>query len=437
MGGRDTTRRASRAARPGSGPPSLWADSNYRLFLALQGLSALGDSFSHVAIPLLVLHRTGSVAQMGLVTALTGLASIVTGLFAGVVADRLDRRRLLMATDVARCVLLGSVPLVWLFATPIWLVYAVVPLAAAFGMLFQVTYVTVVPAIVPQGQILKANSHLFGTYAVASAGGPMLAGLVAAGFGPAAALGIDAVTFAVSAVGILFVRVRAAPSPERGPAERAGVRGEFAAGARFLWRHPVLRPLTVLLTLVIFLTYGLTDLVVFRVKEELGHGDSTVGYVLTAATLGTLAAAAVVDRVRKRLGFGVVWVGVHIAAGAAVAALGLTGSVPAVGALAAAVLFCTGMAGMNSLSLRQEVTPGHLLGRVTSAFWTLHNALGPAGAAAVTAAAGTWGVAPVCLTVGAALVAIALAATRTGVGRSRVGRDPGAGRAVEPGPSGA
>ncbi|MFD9904501.1 MFS transporter [Streptomyces sp. NPDC059063] len=426
MAGRDTSRRTGRTADPDAASPSLWADPNYRLFLALQGLSALGDSFSHVAIPLLVLHRTGSVAQMGLVTGLTGVATIVTGLFAGVVADRVDRRRLLVLADVARCVLFALVPVVWLFATPIWLVYTVVPLAGVFSMLFQVTFVTVVPAIVPHGRILQANSHLFGTYAVAGAGGPMLAGLVAAAFGPAAAIGMDAATFAVSAVGILFVRFRAAPPPGADAdagAERAGVRREFVTGARFLWRHPVLRPLTALLALVIFLTYGMTDVIIFRVKDELGHGDSTVGYVLAAGMLGTLAAAAVVDRTRKRLGFGVIWVGVHVVAGIAVAALGLTGSVPVVGALAAVVLFCTAMAGMNSMSLRQEVTPSHLLGRVTSSFWTIHNALGPVGAAAVTAAAGTWGVPAVCLAAGGGLVAIAVTATRTGVGRSRAGRD--------------
>ncbi|WJV50334.1 MFS transporter [Streptomyces flavofungini] len=445
MARRDTSRRPRAAAGPATGP-SLWADSNYRLFLALQCLSALGDSFSHVAIPLLVLHETGSLAQMGLVTGLTGAATIVTGLFAGVVADRVDRRRLIVVTDVARCLLYGLIPLVWLFATPIWLVYAVVPVAGVFAMLFQVTYVTVVPGIVAPGQILKANSHLYGTYAVAGAGGPMLAGLVAAGFGPAAAIGIDAATFAVSAVGILFVRIRAAAPPAERDAsagegaqdppgatdepapvavERGGVREEFLAGARFLWRHPVLRPLTVLLALLTFLTYGVTDVLIYRVKDDLGHGDGAVGYVLTAGTLGTLAATFVVARLRGRLGFGVSWIGAHALAGVAVACLGLSGSVPVVALLAAGMLFCTGVGGVNSMSLRQEVTPSHLLGRVTSAFWTIHNALGPIGAAAVAMAAGTWGVRGVCLVVGLCAVAVALTGALTGIGRARAGQVEG------------
>ncbi|MFG2502096.1 MFS transporter [Streptomyces sp. NPDC048441] len=400
-------------------PPGLWANPNYRIFLAIQTLSALGDSFSYVAIPLLVLHSTGSVVQMGLVTGLTGVASIATGLFAGVIADRVDRRRLLMAADGARCLLYAVIPLVWLFATPMWLIYAVVPLAGVFSMLFRVAYVTLVPAIVEPGQITKANGHLFGTYAVASAGGPMLAGFVASAFNPATAIGIDSVSFAVSAAGILFVRIRERRTPD-GPAhaEGVGVRGEFMVGARFLWAHPVLRPLTVLLSLLTFLTYGLTDVIIFRVKEDLGHADSTVGYVLTVGTLGTCLAAFAVDRVRKRLGFGASWIGGFVLGGTAVACLGLSESVPVLGALAALMLFCTAFTGICSMSLRQEVTPSHLLGRVTASFWTIHSALGPLGAAAITAGVAGFGVATVSLAVGVSMVCIALGGALTGVGRA-------------------
>lgn len=162
-----------------AGAPSLWRDPAYRLFLAVQTLSALGDSFSYVAIPLLVLHSTGSVVQMGVVTGLTGVASIVTGLFAGVIADRFDRKMLLVVGDSARCLLYALIPLVWLFAAPVWLIYTVVPVVGVFSMLFQVTYVTVVPALVAPDQIARANGHLFATYAVAGVAGPALAGFVA------------------------------------------------------------------------------------------------------------------------------------------------------------------------------------------------------------------------------------------------------------------
>ncbi|MGW2636007.1 MFS transporter [Streptomyces sp. NPDC001348] len=399
--------------------PALWADPAYRVFLAVQTLSALGDSFSYVAIPLLVLHTTGSVVQMGAVTALAGVASVLSGLFAGVIADRVDRGRLLVAADTARCLLFVLLPLVWMFTTPVWLIYVVVPVAEVFSMLFQVTYVTVVPALVPAEEITRANGHLYASAAVAGAIGPALAGLVASAAGPTAAIGIDAATFAVSALGIRFVRFGGTARPPA--AERGRVRGEFMTGVRFLWAHPVLRPLTVLLTLLTFLTSGLPDLVVYLVKHELGRPDATVGYVLAVGTLGTFAAASVVSRLRGRLGFGVSWICAFSVAGLAVACLGVSRTVPVVAALVAVHLLCTGIAGICSMSLRQEVTPGHLLGRVTSSFWTVQSALGPLGAAATTAAAAGLGVTTVCLFTGVAVLLVALTGSVTGILRPDTG----------------
>ncbi|MEV2254428.1 MFS transporter [Streptomyces sp. NPDC050147] len=411
------------------GSPSLWSNPAYRIFLGVQTLSALGDSFSYVALPLLVLHTTGSVLQMGLVTGLTGVASILTGLFAGVVVDRFDRRRLLMLADGARCLLYLLIPLAWISASPLWLIYTVVPIAGCFSMLFQVTYVTVVPAIVQPDQITKANGHMYATYAVASVAGPALAGFVASSAGPAAAIGIDAATFAVSALGVLLVKFDGKPrrADTADTAERGSIRNEFLAGVRFLWAHPVLRPLTVLLSLITFLIYGLTDLVIYLVKDELHHPDTTVGYVLTAGTVGSFIASAAVARVRKRLGFGVSWISAFSLAGVAVAGIGLSGSVPVIAVLMTVTLMCTGIAGISSMSLRQEVTPSHLLGRVTSSFWTIHTALGPIGAAVTTAAAAGAGVTTVCVVIGVVVMGIAVTGLLTGIARPYAADRPAGG----------
>ncbi|GII61037.1 MFS transporter [Sphaerisporangium krabiense] len=415
---------------------SLRGNRNFRVFLVAQTLSSLGDSFSYVAIPLLVLHTTGSVVQMGAVTALAGVSSIVTGLVAGYLADRMNRRRLLIACDVARCLLFALVPVVWLVSPQVWLLYAVVPLAAAFGMQFQVTYVTFVPALVEAGQITRANGHLYAAYSVAGVAGPTLAGVLSGLAGPAAAIAIDAASFAISAAGLLLVRPRPAPgglapatpetsgAPEQDASVPPAPRGrvlvaDFLAGARFLWGHPVLRSLTVLLSLLVFVTFGVTDVIVYYLKNDLGTPDSTVGYVLAAATVGSLLAATVVAPARGRLGFGACWIGAWALAGVTVALLGFSPGALAVGALATAQLFCTGLAGICSMSLRQEVTPGHLLGRVTSAFWTIHSALGPLGAALLTAAAARYGVAAACLAAGTVCAAVALSALATPIRRSR------------------
>ncbi|MER7186333.1 MFS transporter, partial [Streptomyces hyaluromycini] len=138
-------RRVTRAARQrtAEGQP-LWRQRDFGFFWLAQTLSVLGDSFSLIALPLLVLQATGSVAQMGLLTGVGGAAMVLAAVFAGVVVDRADRRKLLIACDLVRMVLYGLVPLVWLAGPRLWLLYVVLPLCEAVGMLFAVGYVTVV-----------------------------------------------------------------------------------------------------------------------------------------------------------------------------------------------------------------------------------------------------------------------------------------------------
>ncbi|WP_369382083.1 MFS transporter [Streptomyces sp. cg36] len=413
-----------RTEEPISGRPrSLWRDRDFGVFWTAQTLSVVGDSFALIALPLLVLHATGSVAQMGLLTAVAGAAAVGAGVFAGVVVDRTDRRRLLIGCDLARLGLYALIPLVWAFGPQIWLLYVVLPLAEAVGMLFSVAYVTVVKGLVPVDRLTEANGRLNATAAAAGVVGPMLAGLVAAWFGPAAAVGVDAVSFGVSAVCLAFVRFRvrgqAPDAPAGGSAAAVGgwraMRREMGAGATFLWRHPVLRGLTALLSVFCFLTLGLNDLIIYHLKHDLGQGDGAVGTVFAVGALGTVAGALLVAPIRHRLGFGTTWIGGVAVCGLALAAVGSAGSVVGVAALAAAFLGCGSVSGTCSMSLRQEVTPDHLLGRVTSVFWTIHYSAAPVGAAVLTWAAQRYGTAAVCLVAGVCCLLTALVALFTPV----------------------
>jgi MFS family permease len=434
---------------------SLWRDRRFSVFLASQTLSVAGDSFALIAVPLLILRATGSVAQMGLLTGAAGVAVVVAGIFAGILVDRLDRWLLMAACDLARMLLYGLIPLVWAIHPQVWLLYVILPLCAALGMIFQVGYVTVVPALSGPARITEANGLLYGASSTAAIAGPLLAGLVSAALGPAAAIAVDAVSFAFSAAGVLLIRrsfavarldgagtgasggpdaagCSATPSGPATPAApgelaREGPWRELLAGARFLWQQPVLRALTVLLTFFIFATEGLPDVLIFYLKHDLSQGDGVVGVVLAIAALGTVAGALAVAPLRRRLGFGACWTGSVLLCGLAVGGLGMSGSVPPVALLAAVYLGCTSVAGICSMSLRQQITPDHLLGRVTAAFWTIHFSLGPIGVALLTWAAGHFGVEAACLASAAACLLLGAAALFTPIRQ----------RAPEPVPAGA
>jgi MFS family permease len=408
---------------------ALWRDRRFCVFLTSQTLSVAGDSFALIAVPLLILRATGSVAQMGLLTGAAGVAAVVAGIFAGILADRLDRWLLMAACDLARMLLYGLIPVAWAIHPQVWLLYVILPLCAALGMIFQVGYVTVVPALSGPARITEANGLLYGASSTAAIAGPLLAGLLSAALGPATAIAVDAASFAFSAAGVLLIRRSFAvsrPSTAREP-DRESPWRELLAGARFLWQQPVLRALTVCLTFFIFATQGLPDVLIYYIKHDLGQGDGVVGLVLAIAALGTVVGALAVAPLRRRLGFGACWTGSVLLCGLAVGGLGMSGSVPPVALLAAVYLGCTSVAGICSMSLRQQITPDHLLGRVTAAFWTIHFSLGPIGVVLLTWAAGHFGVEPACLASAAACLVLGAAALLTPIRQ----------RSPEPVPAGA
>ncbi|MGW3267523.1 MFS transporter [Streptomyces sp. NPDC001056] len=397
---------------------SLWSNRDFSVFWAVQALSEVGNAFSLVALPLLVLHTTGSAAQMGLLTAVAGATSLLTGLVGGAWADRFDRRRLLMLCDAARLVLYGAIPVCWALTPQIWLLYVVMALASVFEMLFKITYVTAVANLVDKEQIVAANGRLEATNAIAYIAGPALAGVVAGFFGPTAAVAINAGSFGISLVGLAFIRFRPIARPSADEAESKAARAQdlrsgFRVGAAFLWRTPVLRALTVLLTVTTFLSLGMTDVFIYHLRHGLGQDERTVGYVLALAGLGTCAAAAATARLRRSWGFGPCWLGAMSLCSVSVLVLGNTGQVSMAAVTICLYSFGMALAGVCSMSLRQQVTPDHLLGRVTSAFWTIHGSLAPLGAALLTALVGRLGTRGPLTAVAVVFLAVVVAAAFT------------------------
>lgn len=199
--------------------PSLRRNKDFNVFWLGQALSVLGGSISLLALPLLVLDATGSIVQMGLVTVVSGATAIGTGVFAGYVVDRADRRRLMIVCDLVRAVLLGAVPLVWWVAGPqIWLLYVLTALVAVLKTLFDVAYVTAVPNLVRTQDLTAANGRLMGTFALGTLLGPVAAGFITAGVGADWALAVDGATFLVSAASLGWVRFT--PGPQTTAAAR-------------------------------------------------------------------------------------------------------------------------------------------------------------------------------------------------------------------------
>jgi MFS family permease len=394
---------------------SLSRNRNFNVFWAGQTFSFLGDAISIIAIPLLILKITGSLTQMGVVTALYGAGSLVAGIAAGPIVDRFDRRRLMIRCDLGRAVLYALVPLGWWLVGPrLWLVYGVAFLGSALAMVFGVAYITAVANLVDRDQIVDANGRLQATYALAFVLGPFLAGLVSSTFGPSLAIGLNGFTYLASALSLLFVRLRRAAA-ERPHGEHGSPLQEFLAGIRFLIGSPLFRWLTILVGALAFASTGVTDLVIFYLKHDLGQSDRTVGLVFGIASIGTMLSGLLTPRLRRTFGFGVCLIGGFILEGTSLLVLGVSASILLLAGIWAISAFGSSTRGIVTMTIRQELTPDHLLGRVTAAFWTVFQVPGPLGALALTAFGARVGARTALLVVGLFTLTVALIAFFTPV----------------------
>ncbi|MBV6702746.1 MFS transporter [Kitasatospora aureofaciens] len=380
---------------------------NFALLWLAQALSVTGSAFSFVAMPILVLRATGSVAHMGWLTAAGSIGTIGAGAFAGHLVDRYDHRRILVTCDAARAAVFATV----LVDRQVGVLYAVMLIGSALGMVSQVCYTSVVAGVVPTGQLAAANGKFDATYAVAYIVGPVSGASLSAVTGPAGAVGANALMFALSCGSLTLLRLPAATRTPPAPGDRL-------AGLAFLWRHPALRALTVIASVISLCTLGLTDVFIYYVRHDLGQSDTAVGYLVGAAALGAVASATAAPRLRQRLSFGTCWVGAYVLCGTAALSLALRHTLAQ--AVVAATLFSFGttLANTCSRTYRQTVTPPAVLGRVTSAFWTVQSALAPVGAVALTTSTSAYGVPAVTGTVGTICLAAAAGSLLTPITRS-------------------
>jgi MFS family permease len=396
---------------------SLNCNRDFNVFWAGQTLSFVGDAFSTVAIPLLILQLTGSLTQMGVVTALIGAGSLLAGIAAGPIVDRVDRRQLMIRCDLGRAIIYALVPIGWALLGPqLWLVYGVTLLGSGLAMLFGVAYITAVVNLVDREQIVDANGRLQATYALAFILGPFLAGIVSARFGPALAIGLDGVTFLASAISLSLLRLRRAAA-ERAEATEGGRSQEFLAGVRFLFGSPLFRWLTILVGAVAFASTGVMDLVIYYLKHDLGQNDQLVGLVFGIASVGTMLSGLLVARLRRSYGSAVCFIGGVVLQGIAVLLLGVSTSTLILAVIWGVAAFGDSTRGIVTMTLRQELTPDHLLGRVTAAFWTVFSVPGPLGALVLTHFGERVGARTALLVVGVFIVCIGVVAVFTPVRR--------------------
>ncbi|MFJ5044515.1 MFS transporter [Streptomyces sp. NPDC088719] len=283
---------------------SVWRNRNFLLLWGSQTVNETGARISGVAIPLLATSQLGaSTFEVSAITALTWLPFLVFSLPAGVVVDRLPRRRLMIFCDLARMVLIASLPIGALFgAATLTQVYVVVTATGILTVFFNVAFRTQLPGIVEDTQLVEGNGHLSMGQSVAKLVGPAAGGVFAGAIGALRAVLANGAAFLVSACLLGLIR-----TPEQRPtATGSATRPTFTAAVReglgFVVRHPVLRPLLACSSAVNFFFMAMTGLQVVYLVDDLEASPSMVGVVFSLGMAGGALAGVFAGRIARRIG---------------------------------------------------------------------------------------------------------------------------------------
>ena len=355
----------------------LTQNRDFKVLLTSQGVSALGDAVSFTALPLLVLALTGSGFAMGIVGAVQTLPDLFFGMVAGALADRSDRKRMMLLADLGRAALTALIPISIALGGPtmavILLVTAPISLLRSF---FLASYTASVPAVVGRGQVGRANSYFEAIYSVGYIVGPAIAGVLASTIGPGPTLAIDAVSFAVSAIGLLFVR-RDLRAPVDRPRER--LVAEIREGIDYIAGQPTLRSAILFWGAISILTAPLVSALAVHITRDLGYPPAILGLVLAAYGVGTVIGALVSARRGSRGSVAPFLLGGTLVTAAALMVLAITPEVPVMVAVSLASGVAQSMVLLTYLTLRTVQSPDALLGRIGSTARTISLGLQPIG----------------------------------------------------------
>lgn len=345
----------------------LHREPDFRRYWLARMVSRSGSMITYVVLPILVYQLTGSNLWTGLVAVSEALPYACFGLFAGALADRLDRRRLMVATDLASAAVLASLPLAYLagaLIAPHVLVVGFV--VQAMSVFFEAAGFGAVPALVGRERVGTANSAIAGGGTVIELAVPALVGVLLAVLAPAPLVALDVLSFIASA---LLLRAIITPMGLDRSGERTRLRSDIGEGLRFLFGHPLLRVLTLLAALANVGVAAFMSQLVPWLDQVLGIepvGDPRLGVVWVIFGAGGLTGAVLYPWFSRRLGGTRVPLVFLPASLACIVACALLKQWALAAAVAALWYVAYIVIELTAITLRQQLTPDRLQGRVNT-----------------------------------------------------------------------
>lgn len=346
----------------------LLSDHDFRGLFISTTVTHLGNRITVLALPLAaILNLDASEFEVGVLTAFTTIAFLLVGLPAGAWVDRMRRRLVMINSDIARALVLLTVPVAWWTDTlTIWQLYAVALINGIFTVFFDVAYQSYLPHLVGRKNLVEANAKLESVRAVAEVGGPGAGGQLVALLTAPVALLAHCITMTTSALFVVKIRKRE-QKPTRKP--DANLTREIKEGLKWVLGNRLLRAIVMCTgTFNFSMTLFHTMLLIYLV-QSLGVGAATVGLILSIGASGGILGAFLARKFAAAVGQGPsMWIAVGVCAPASalmpLASNDWTLWVAAVGGMfvAMGVVFYN----VTQVSFRQSMTPDPLLGRMNA-----------------------------------------------------------------------
>lgn len=350
-----------------------------------EAVSGFGSAITQLALQTLVVVTLGGTAlEVGWLNSARWLPYLVLGLVVGALVDRARRRPVMIATDLARAVLLSLISLAWTFdLLNLGLLLVLVTLFGTASLINDAASMSFLPRLIPRAQLQRAHARLDGADAVAQTAGPAVAGALIKGIGAPLAVLVDAATFVFSAVMAATLRhvTETAPEPPatKGPSRLVG---EVRDGVRWVYAGSGLGRLAVA-THVWFAAQAVLLVVISPYAFiQLQLSPLQLGLVLAVGGAGALTGAALSTALGHRLGTGGAIICSHVVSAVGVVIMIAAGAAPlgwAAGAVLAAGQFCHGWAlgasNSHEMSYRQALTPDALQARTNTTMRSLNRAV--------------------------------------------------------------
>lgn len=390
--------------------PGVWRNGPFLRLWTGETASAVGSQLAGLAIPTLaVTVLAASTFEVGLLNAVETLAFLVIGLPAGAWVDRLRKRRVMLTADLARAVLLATLPAAFLLGVlTFWQLLVVGALVGAATVFFDVAYQSYPPIILPGPLLGDANGKLEGSQQVARVGGPAASGALLAVLRPAFVVGIDALSFFVSFLAIASIRDDEHPRPAT---DRRPLVAEIREGLGFVFRQP-------LLVRIVLCTAGsnLGSTIAFTmlpilVLRHLDLGTTVWGVATSVGAIGGLVGATMSARVARRIGEGTAIPVAAVLGGIGALLLATPALFPAAAVPLLVVAEFVSSFGIlvyniTQLTYRQRICPPALLGRMNASIRFVVWGVMPIGGV-LAGLLGTWLGTPVTMLIGAVVTLLA------------------------------